>query len=146
MFDYGTYPHYCNCTYVEVSSSPLFIFWGDAFYDIYSMFTYITYCHYCNCTCGEGLRLSHNECTQSKFFHSDYSQTKTNQNLLTNLISTAGTKSSKLEMKNNSNNNIATTTMTTITRKGDAMFCISLILLVVLRTTTVTAEIENEEQ
>ena len=57
---------------------------------------------------------------------------------------TAGTKSSKLEMKNNSNNNIVT--MTTITRKGDAMFCISLILLVVLRTTTVTAEIENEEQ
>ena len=108
------------------------------------MFTYITYCHYCNCTCGEGLRLSHNECTRSKFFHSDYSQTKTNQNLLTNLISTAGTKSSKLEMKNNSNNNIVTTT--TITRKGDAMFCISLILLVVLRTTTVTAEIENEEQ
>ena len=26
MFDYGRYPHYCNCTYVEVSSSPLFIF------------------------------------------------------------------------------------------------------------------------
>ena len=60
------------------------------------------------------------------------------------LQTTAGTKSSKLEMKNNSNNNIVTTT--TITRKGDAMFCISLILLVVLQTTTVTAEIENEEQ
>ncbi len=117
MFAYGTYPHYCNCTYVEVSSSPLFIFWGDAFYDIYSMFTYITYCHYCNCTCGEGSRLSHNECTRSKFFHNNYSQTKTNQNLLTNLISTAGTKSSKLEIKNNSNNNIVTTTTATITRE-----------------------------
>ena len=48
------------------------------------------------------------------------------------LQTTAGTKSSKLEMKNNSNNNIVTTATTTITRKGDAMFCISLILLVVL--------------
>ena len=38
MFAYGTYPHYCNCTYIEVSSSPLFIFWGDAFYDIFILF------------------------------------------------------------------------------------------------------------